>query len=112
MTIPRPGYDFLQKLKEILFRFLWSDKPDKVKRALVTQDYKDGGLRMVNIQLFIQSTKLTWIRRLFRSPSTAWVKLFEKTISPLKKMSTFGSKWCEKIRNRIENPFWKETLDS
>ena len=59
MTINSPGNYFIKQLNSSLFTFLWDNKPDKIKREYVTQDYINGGLRMVNIECFIQSLKLT-----------------------------------------------------
>ena len=112
MTIPSPDNNFIKQLNSSLFAFLWDNKPDKIKREYITQDYINGGLRMVNIESFIQSLKLTWMNRLFKSESQPWSQLFEKTISPISKLALNGSTWCDILINKTQNDFWKETLIS
>ena len=46
----------------MFYDYLWNKGPDKIKRAVVIQ-YQDGGLRMINVGIFIKSLKLTWLRR-------------------------------------------------
>ena len=48
---------------------------------------------MVNIECFIESLKLTWMNRLFKSESQTWLQIFEKTISPIAKLALYGSTW-------------------
>ena len=33
-----------------MFNFLWDNKPDKIKRKTIIQDFKMGGLKMFDIQ--------------------------------------------------------------
>ena len=64
LTLPNPNETFIKELNNILFKFLWSGKPDKINRNTVTLDKHLGGLKMVNMKDFITSLKLSWIRRL------------------------------------------------
>ena len=57
--IPSPDVHFIKTLNTLLFSYLWDGKPDKIKRKWKTQDYDYGGLRMINLNCFIQSLKLT-----------------------------------------------------
>ena len=43
--------------------FLWRDKPDKIKRSVIKLKFREGGLGMVDIELFDKALKLTWIRK-------------------------------------------------
>ena len=50
-----------------MFRFLWKNKKDKIKRTSMYQDLSTGGIQMVDIELTIKSLRLAWIKRpLFR----------------------------------------------
>ena len=35
--------------------FLWEGKPEKIKRDTLTSDYKNGFLKMIDIEIFIKS---------------------------------------------------------
>ena len=39
------------------------------------QDYEHGGCRMIQIESFIKSLKLTWVRRIIKSESQ-WKNIF------------------------------------
>ena len=40
-----------------------------------------GGLKMVDIKVFMKSLKITWIRRLFRYNNAPWIKLLQAETS-------------------------------
>ena len=45
------------ELKEIQNNFLWSNKKSKIKHSMLCNDYKNGGLKTVDIELKIISLK-------------------------------------------------------
>ena len=56
---------FINRLQNVFFSFLWDNKPDKVKRQTVSSDHLKGGLKMINVSAFINSLKVSWVRRIF-----------------------------------------------
>jgi len=61
-------------VKDKMFRFLWKNKKDKIKRTSMYQDLSTGCFRMVDIELTIKSLRLTWMKRLlFRGNCTCKV---------------------------------------
>ena len=70
--------DIITKLNALCYRFLWNDKPDKIKRDVICLDYLKGGIKMVNISKYIISLKLTWIRRIFCDVKIQWSNLFSE----------------------------------
>ena len=60
-SIPSPNEEFIRKLNDLLFSYLWNAKPDKIKHQCVTQDYDNYGLRMVNIN-HINASKLRQVK--------------------------------------------------
>ena len=77
MSIPLPGKGFCENLNKKLYKFVWDDKPDKIKRGILSQSKVNGGLKMPNIANVIYSLKCPWIRRIIVSPTRPWVILFE-----------------------------------
>ena len=69
-SLPNPGEIIMKRLNNMFYNFLWSGKPEKIKRIILTQDYNNGGLRMVDLENFIYSMKITWIRRYIHQPKT------------------------------------------
>ena len=94
LSLPNPNPGLLSKIKSMFYRFLWSNKPDKIKRDVVTLPHLAGGLKMIDIDLFMKSLKLTWIRRLFTSSNSPWVNLLQaETSMCLNKVSNFGQQY-------------------
>ena len=55
----------IKELNEIQKMFLWSKKKSKIKHSTLCNDYKNGGLKNVDINLKIVLLKCSWIRRLY-----------------------------------------------
>ncbi len=48
-VIPSPPERFHQTVEKLLFKYLWNNKPDKVKRVTIFANKDQGGLNMPNI---------------------------------------------------------------
>ena len=108
-SLPAPCTILLRKLNNLLYSFLWDDKPDKIKRKFVTNSYLHGGLNMVDIDTFIKCQKLTWVKRLIQTPNAPWAKLLSSVI-PIEKLYLLGPFWAKTAASTITNGFWKEVL--
>ena len=64
--------EIVSTVKDKMFRFLWKNKKDKIKRTSLYQDFSNGGLRMVDIELTIRSLRLAWIQRLIFGNKGNW----------------------------------------
>ena len=54
----------IKEINELFYDFLWSGKGDKIKRNTMTNDYPEGGLRMIGIESFSKSlVKTIWINK-------------------------------------------------
>ena len=112
MTIPMPNTGFCKDLNKRLFNFLGDGKPDKVKRAIITKDKYNGGLKMPDLKNFILSLKLTWIKRLSKAHDRPWGKLFQKTYGAIHNIYNFGPNWGLVINRNLPNKFWEEVFSA
>ena len=112
-VLPRPNPEWIKKIESMFYKFIWSNKPDKISRKCIQLDYsKGGGCRMVNISLFIKSLKLTWLRRLLSAEST-WSNLFLTMCNcKIEHICQFGSQYSKNKAKTTSNPFWKEFFNS
>ena len=62
-----PNENVVKEIKKCMFDFIWENKPDKISRDTITNDYSKGGLKMIDIDKFIISLKASWVKRLFYS---------------------------------------------
>ena len=83
-----PPKEIIQKLSSEIFSFIWDSKPDRIKRSTLYRDYKNGGLRMINLECFLNSLKASWMKRIFddESTSTLWKSFYKQ------KLDSFGNK--------------------
>jgi hypothetical protein len=48
--------EYIQTFKNIVYEFLWKGKKDPVKRSVLSNNYLEGGLKMTNIDTYINKT--------------------------------------------------------
>ena len=107
---------YVKEIESKCFKFIWDEKPDKVKRAVLCAPYTNGGLQMVNFFSYFKALKASWVNRLVH-PSPANWKLI-----PQKYFGVLGKNWLifklnldnKKILDYIRNIpcFYKEVLKS
>ena len=68
----------------MMYDFIWDGKPDKIKREILTSYYDKGGHRMINIEKFIWSLKISWVKRILPTESNSLLKhLYENVLNNL-----------------------------
>ena len=107
MSILLPGKGFCENLNK-LYNFVWDDKPEKIKRVILSQNKVNRGLKMPNIVNFIYALKCTWIRRILVSPNRPWVRLLESSYCSSNNLINYSPFWGIKVKDKIQNDFWKE----
>ena len=55
--------NFCDALKSLYAQFLWGDKRPKIKHSSLIGDYREGGVKDIDIDANIMSLKLMWIKR-------------------------------------------------
>lgn len=63
--------EFVNRLNRMFFKFVWGGS-EKVKRTTLINEYEKGGLKMLNLSHFLDSLKLTWIKKLADSEISTW----------------------------------------
>ena len=64
------------EVNTLFFKFLWDGKGDEIKRDIMISDYEDGGLKMIDIRLFTEALKLSWVKKYLDKGNEAKWKLF------------------------------------
>ena len=89
-----------------MYKFIWDDKPDKLKREISVLNYDKGGLKILDLQHFITSLKSTWIRK-YVFGNGKWKYILENEVD----MSTIlhcGTTVIEEKSKKLNNPFWMD----
>ena len=63
---------FCDTLKSLHRDFIWNGKKAKIKHSSLTEKYRDGGLKDVDVDAKILSLKISWIRKLKDSNFHPW----------------------------------------
>ena len=71
ISLPNPSDMKIKELEKMFYKYIWNEKPDRIARKTIVQEYGKGGLKMVCIKTFINSLKLTWIRRILNYNESA-----------------------------------------
>ena len=109
-SLPTPTISFLKELSDIFFKFVWSNKPDKINRDVTILDYSMGGLKMTHLEYSIVAIKARWINRLI-SKSPPWTKLFQLTIlRNLRRLTDFGPDYSNALQMKTNNIFWLDVF--
>ena len=110
ISLPKPNDRLIKTLETSFFRYIWCGKKDKIKRSTMVQDYKNGGCKMIHIDSYIKSLKLTWLRRLLRSECSLTKLFCDICNCSLSKLQSCGDYYSNVCACNTTNPFWKETL--
>lgn len=61
----------LAEVKRMACSFLWSGKTNKIAYATVIQSVKEGGLRLMDLEVRCKTNRIAWIRRALLAPCSA-----------------------------------------
>ena len=111
-TLPIPTQKFITELQTMLYKFLWDNKPDKIKRKIINEPIKNGGLNMPDINKLMLSIKVSCFRRLIKSSDQDWITIFEKTICDRKYLTVFGMDFLLELKKKCTNKFWQDVFNS
>ena len=66
-SLPNPDKHFFKTLDNLIYKFIWNGKRDRIKRTTLVSDYMDGGLKMIHMKSFAGYMKLSSLKRLYSS---------------------------------------------
>ena len=89
ISIPNPNEKIMKELNDVFFEFLW-EGPAKIKYNAVVKQYYEGGLNMINLKAFINSMKVTWLRRVINL-HCSWQSIIQNTFN-FNDLFSFGKK--------------------
>ena len=95
LTLPNPSKSFQNELNKLLFKFVWNQKPDRIKRKTLCKSVKEGGLGMIDIFNYIKALKITWIRKL-ETKDPKWKPILFASTPQLNNISVFGNDFPQK----------------
>ena len=108
-ALPNPPPSMIKRLQEELSEFLWDGKRSKIKKEISMQETTLGGIGMPDVNKFIQSLKITWLKRAANGSQT-WNKLLNNTLPSFNLIYKIGPRIVETFRKNYSNPFWNDVF--
>ena len=110
--VSNPPVTSFNEIQQLLFKFLWSKKVDKIKRSLL---YNDGGLKMPHLLCFNRAMKIAWIKRfLDEENNRKWKCFFKQSLRYIGEENFILWNLCQShltFNPNIES-FWNDVLIS
>jgi hypothetical protein len=100
---------FVEEVDKLIVKFIWSNKPSKVKKNTMIADYKDGGLKMPCFRILLNCQKVMWVKRMLLGvESSKWAAVAFKLaeISPFELKCKLSLKHLRKINI----PFYEQVI--
>ena len=92
----------------LIFIVIWQGT-DKIKRDILCQDYRMGGLKMVHLENFALALKIRSLQKSITTQSK-WHCLLKEMVKDLEVDALINLRYLERICGKIANPFWKEAI--
>ena len=93
----------LKETNDLIFKFLWDNKGDKIKRTEMIADYQDGGLKMLDIMEFNKALKITWILKYISDDcQSKWKSFFDLYLSKFGGKLVFTSNLARKDAKSLD----------
>ncbi len=110
--LPNPSKVFIKAVNEEFFRYIWNDKPDRIKRVKFIQNYESGGVKMPDVESHINALKINWIRRVAQG-NKKWLTLFKLCVNmEINDVCCMGLSKFDAMKKNIKNEFWYDVLFS
>ena len=106
LALPNPSTKIFDELQKMFYGYLWKKGPDKIKRTVAIQNYENGGLRMIEVDTFMKSLKLTWLRRILLTKNK-YSDFAYANFPCISNCLQYGSKYIDSNNINIDNEFWK-----
>ena len=111
-SLPNPPNSFFKDIETEIFKFIWDNKNDKIKRGVLYCAKEDGGLNLQHLPSFCNSLKLTWLGKIFKNERYPWKLLFNDECNLTGGHSLLFNLHPKSIENvaKTLNPFWNDML--
>ena len=112
-VLPAPPEQFLKKIERIFFHLFGTKKRDKIKRNIIINTKKEGGLQVPHIPSFCAALKIAWLKKIMNiNYIETWKTLLLETLERYggDKILYLTSE-CILVSLDNFNPFWKSTFE-
>ena len=109
LALPNPSQNIINELNTMFFKFVWNGGVNRIKRDVAIKNYKEGGLKMIKVETYVDALKITWIRRIIQK-NTKGTHLLNVQYTNITDFQKFGTNYIKNKITSIENKFWQDTF--
>ena len=111
--LPNPPDSFFSEMQKRLFKFVWNNKGDRIKRSILYNDYSNGGLNMPHLSSFNNALKVAWVKRFLDDKNSSnWKISLSKILEKVGGNCFF--KWNLNSKDiffgNLKDGFWRDVL--
>lgn len=70
-----PPEEFSLKFKQKILRFLWDDKPPRIRYSKIILSKEDGGMNLIDLQTKNKALKASWVARIIKNDQSVFSEL-------------------------------------
>ena len=111
-VLPTPPKSFLKDLNTMFFKFIWDNKPDKVKRSTMYNTFSGGGLNMMDMDSFVKSLKTKWVKLYLDDNFRPWKSIFNFALRNYGGPFLFHCNFQKQDVETIPNIFVKQVCEA
>ena len=67
---------YFKTIENLIYKFIWKKKNEKIKRSVLTENYEKGGIKMIDIDNQLLSFRLKWLGRFLNGNLEMWKIMF------------------------------------
>jgi hypothetical protein len=101
---------FVKKVDSEMLKFLWRNKPAKIKASTIIAETQKGGLKMPNYECMLKCQNIIWVKRLLSDTKSRW-KTLAIALMGIKPIDLKCKLTVEYLKH-IKTPFYLQVLQS
>ncbi len=104
---PAPANTFLHKVQKGLFKYLWTNKPDRINNIMYGgREYE--GVSMPNLDIQKKSLKIAWVQTSLDKPQNNWAQI--TMFPPGGALILHANISSKDNKLSLHNKFWAEVI--
>ena len=113
-VIEKPTLRDLKEINTLLFKFIWNNKRDTVKRSILKSRHSIGGLKVPDPSIQADSLKAIWIKKSLDDRCNAkWKAVMKDKLLLTPNVSIFQCKMSkQQAMKHFDSHFWAETYEA
>ena len=102
--------NIIKDTEKVISNFLWKYKTPKVKKSVIIQPIKYGGIKAPDFTSIVKACRVSWIKRLLSDNNAKWKSVLQELVHPISIEHLIQTHLCDKYIDNIPIPFYRQIL--